>query len=86
MSDKYAGPIQSTQSTMKKRSYGATDAENQNNALKAGAYDINKDLPAETGYSTPRQHRTMKMTTLKKQKMADKAPKIDVRKGYSEGY
>ena len=70
---------------MKKRSYGATDAENQNNALKAGAYDINKDLPAETGYSTLRQHR--KMTTLKKPKMADKAPKfIDVRKGYSEGY
>ena len=65
---------------MKKRSYGATDAENQNNALKAGAYDINKDL--ETGYSTLRQHRTMKMTTLKKQKMADKAPKIDVRKSY----
>ena len=83
MPNKYAGPIQSTQSTMKKRSYGATDAENQNNALKAGAYDINKDLPAETGF---RQHRTMKMTTLKKQKMADKAPKIDVRKGYSEGY
>jgi len=71
MGDKYAGP---------EDTYGATDAENQNNALRMGADNSIND----PNFMKRKLKKGIKMS--KPAKMADKAPKIDVRKGYSEGY
>jgi hypothetical protein len=71
MGDKYAGP---------EEAYGAIDAENQNNALAMGADNSIND----PNWQKRKLKKGMRMS--KPAKMANKTPKIDVRKGYSEGY
>jgi hypothetical protein len=71
-SSKYSGP-----------SYMATDAENQNNAVGTGADNsINDPNWNKTKYKKIKDF--VPNTKMARAKYADKAPKIDIRKSYSE--
>ena len=75
MGDKYAGPSR----------YMATDAENQNNALAGGADNsINDPNWNKKKFKKEVIRDFVPNTKMARAKYADKAPKINVRKAYSE--